>query len=207
MKPHDVFRYAVLAAAHLVSSLSEADVRRVRAVLLFGSTARLAASERSDIDLFFDVSAPQRVQRALRAGLNKAADQFYLTSVALAFKSRGIDNELSIKVGNLPEWQALAQGMSSHAIVLYGSYTRKPPGLKAYTILSWEAPGKAKGALLNKLYGYKARKKRYPGLLEKHKGMKLGRAVIMVPARSRDEFVRALEKYHVSYSRHDVWGS
>ncbi|MBI2971289.1 MAG: nucleotidyltransferase domain-containing protein [Candidatus Aenigmarchaeota archaeon] len=206
MKAYELFRYAVLAAAYLVASLSESELKRMRTVLLFGSAARFAASEESDIDLFFDVAAPRRFQLALRAKLNKAAEQFYLTNAALAFKSQGADNELSIKVGRLEEWKELAHSIASHGIVLYSAYTAKPPGLKAYTILSWETPGKSKGALLNKFYGYTARHKRYPGLLEKANGIKLGRATVMVPARSRGAFIDALEKYKVNYSRHDVWG-
>ena len=205
MSAYEIFRYGMLSAAYLVSSLSESELKKVRKVLLFGSTARLAASEESDIDIFFDVRAPKRFQLALRAKLNKTADQFYLTNSALEFKSRGIDNELSIKIGKLEEWKELAQSMPSNALVLYSKYNGKPPGIKSYTILSWEAPGKAKGALLNKIYGYKANKKRYPGLLEKYKGIKLGRAVIMVSAQSRDVFIDALEKYKVNYSRYDVW--
>src|SRR3989344_3996255 len=145
MKSYETFRYGVLAAAHLISNLSESELKHVHNVLLFGSTARFAASEESDIDIFFDVLASKRFQLALRAKLNKTAEQFYLTNVALEFKSKGIDNELSIKVGKLKEWKELAQSIPSHGIVLYGKYTAKPPGIKAYTILSWESP-RNKGA-------------------------------------------------------------
>ena len=200
----EISRYGMLAAAYLVSSLSENELKRVRNVLLFGSAARLAASEESDIDIFFDLSASKSFQLALRAKLNKAAGQFYLTTIALEFKSKGIGNELSIKVGRLEEWKGLAQSISSHGIILYSKCTAKPPDTKAYTIFSWESP-KNKGALLNKLYGYKANNKRYPGLLQKTKSVKLGRAVIMVPAQSRDIFIDVMEKYKVNYSRYDVW--
>lgn len=201
----EIFRYAVLAAAHLVSSLTEIELKRVNNVLLFGSTARFAASEESDIDIFFDVSASKRFQLALRAKLNRAAEQFCLTNAALELKSKGVYNELSIKTGKLQEWKELEQSISVHGIVLYSKYTAKPSGIKAYTILSWETPGKFKGALLNKIYGYKAYNKRYPGLLKKVKGIKLGRATIMVPAQNKDVFIDVLEKYKVNYSRHDVW--
>ncbi len=200
----EIFRYAVLAAAYLVSSLSESELKRVRSVLLFGSAARFAASEKSDIDIFFDVSGSKRFELALRSKLNRVADQFYLTNSALGFKSKGTDNELSIKAGKLNEWKELAQSISSHGITIYSRYIARPPDAKAYTILSWESP-KNKGAMLNKIYGYKSGNKRYPGLLEKTKGIKLGRAVIMVPAQSRDVFTDALEKYKANYSRHDVW--
>ena len=202
--PFEIFRYAVTAAAYLISSLSESELKRVCSVLLFGSAARFSASEKSDIDIFFNVSAPKRFQLALRSKLNKSCERFYLTNTALEFKSKGVDNELSIKTGKLKEWKDLSKSMSSHGIVLYGKYTAKPPDTEAYTILSWETPGKYKGALLNKIYGYKANNKRYPGLLEKNSGTKLGKATIMVPAQSKDIFIDVLEKYGINYSRHDV---
>ena len=201
----EIHRYAVLAVAHLISSLSERELKRVRHVLLFGSTARFAASEESDIDVFFDVSAPKSFQLALRARLNKAAGQFYLTNTALAFKAKGIDNEVSVRVGILVEWTELAQSIASHGLILYSKYIAKPPALSAYTIVSWKSP-KNRGALLNKLYGYTANHTRYPGLLEKNKGIKLGKATIMVPAQSKDSFIDVLEKYKVNYFRRDVWG-
>lgn len=210
--PHDstsssfeIFHYATLAAAHLISSLSKGELKHVRNVLLFGSAAHFAASEESDVDVFFDVSASKTFQLALRAKLNKAGEQFYLTPAALGFKSKGIDNEVSIKVGKLEEWE-LAKSIASNGIVLYSKYSAKPPDTKAYTILSWESP-KNKGALLNKIYGYRANNKHYPGLLEKTKSMKLGKAVIMVPAQSRDVFIDVMEKYKVNYSRYDIWAA
>ena len=206
MEAHDVLRYAVVAGAHLVSELSAAELARVRRVVLFGSAARRAATAESDIDLFFDTDAPERFRRALRAKLGAAADRFSLTNAALRLKAKGVANELSIRVGRLEDWEGLAQSIASHGIVLYGPYTARPPGLAPYTVLSWEAPGRAKGALLNKFYGYVAKGKRYPGLLEKEGGMKLGKATILVPAKGRDAFIRALEGYGIDYARRDVWG-
>jgi|SRR3989338_2071719 len=205
MTAFEIFRYGMLAASYLVSSLSEKELKRISGVTLFGSAARLAASEESDIDIFFDVSAPKSFQLALRAKLNKAAEKFYLTNAALEFKSKGVANELSIKVGKLEEWQ-LSQSMPSNGIVVYGKYNTKPPDVRPYTVLSWESP-KNRGALLNKLYGYKVKNKRYPGLLQKANGIKLGKATVMIPAQNRDMFIDAMEKYKVNYSRYDMWAA
>src|SRR3989344_2033251 len=109
MKQHDVLKYAILAAAYLVANLSDIELKRVRTVLLFGSTARFAADEESDVDVFFDVSASKKIQNALRAKLNKTAEEFSLTNAALEFKAKNIDNEINVKVGKLEEWDDLAQ--------------------------------------------------------------------------------------------------
>ncbi len=201
----EILKYALHAAAYLISGLSPNDIKRIDSVALFGSVARLSATEESDIDIFFDINAPKKVQLFLRAKLNKLAEQFYLTTIALEFRSRGIDNEISVKAGKLEEWEDLAQNIASHGIILYGKYLKEPHGLKPYTILSWQTPGKSKGALLNKIYGYSAGKKKYPGLLKKTGGTKIGGGTIMVPGKTREMFVDVLEKYKVDYSRYDVW--
>ncbi len=148
----------------------------------------------------------KKQQTLLRSKLYKIAEEFYLTNQALSFKMKSVDNEFSLKVGRLGEWPDLAKSISSEGIILYGKYTNKPPKLEAKTVLSWQNPGKSKGAFLNKMYGYKSGGKRYPGLLQKYSGTKLGPATIMVPAFSRDVFLPVLEKYKINYSRFDVWG-
>ncbi len=204
-RQHEIFKYACHAAAYLISGLSAGELKILNNIILFGSSARLSASEESDIDIFFDLSAPKKSQLSLRSKLNKLAEQFYLTNTAFEFRSRDINNEISIKVGKLDEWEDLAQSISSHGIVLYGKYMKAPPGLKSYTVLSWEMPGKAKGALLNKIYGYRIGKKSYPGMLKKLDGKKIGGGTIMVPGKNRDIFIEVLEKYKINYSRYDVW--
>jgi|SRR3989338_266679 len=205
MNPIEILRYASHATSYLISGLSQNELKFVRSIILFGSAARLAAFEESDIDIFFDVSASKKVQLSMRARLNKLAESFRLTNIALEFRAKDIDNEISIKVGKLEEWEELSQSIASHGIVLYGKYSKEPPGLKSYSILCWETPGKAKGALLNKFYGYKSGKKRYPGMLKKFSGSKLGGNTILVPVRNRDFFIETLEKYKLNYSRYDVW--
>jgi predicted nucleotidyltransferase len=205
MDSHDFFRYGLIASSYLIANLSESELKRVRSVLFFGSAARHEGTEESDVDIFFDVVASQKFQTAMRAKINKAAEEFYLSNAALEFKSHGIGNELSIKIGKLDKWEGLAQNMASHGVVVYGSYTKKPPGIKSHTIISWESIGKSKGAVLNKIYGYKSNGKRYPGLLEKNNGIKLGGSVIMIPSETRDFFIDLLKKYKVNYSRYDIW--
>lgn len=202
---YKIKKYAILAAGYLLSGLEEKELKCVNSVILFGSTARGTATEESDIDLFFDVELSKSSEKTLRARLNKIAEEFYLSNIALEYKMNGIANEISITVGRLGEWDQLNRSISSEGMILYGKYTKKPSRTKAYTILSWEKSGKAKGALLNKIYGYKIRGKRYPGILEKMGGTKLGHGTIMVPAESKDAFISVLEKYKVNYSRREVW--
>lgn len=201
----EILKYSMYAGAHLIESLSGEEIKKIKNVVLFGSVAMGTAGKESDVDIFFDADLPEKSRLALRSKLNKAGEAFYLTNKALEFKLNGIENELSIKIGRLQEWAGLAQSISSNGIILFQNYASKPSEAKAYTILSWEKIGKAKGAVLNRFYGYKSGKKFYQGLIKKSKGIKIGKGTIMVPAENRTIFIEILEKYKINYSRYDVW--
>ena len=201
----DIKRYSISAAGYILSSLSENELSSIQYVILFGSVAGGTASEESDVDLFFDYDAPKSRQLKLRSKINKICDAFYLTNVALRFKLNKVDNEINVIVGKLSEWKELSRSISSNGIILYGKFSKIPPETKAYTIFAWENLGKEKGAFLNKIYGYKVKKKKYPGLLKKIGGKRLGKASIIIPAEKRDNITQILEGYKINYSRYDVW--
>ncbi len=205
MVGNELLKYAVMGVSYLISMLEDQEIRKIKQIIIFGSVARGNAIKDSDIDIFFDVIGSKKSQTSFRSKLNKNIEQFYLTNIALSFKMKSIQSEFSVKVGKLEEWKDLASSISSYGIVLYGKYTTSPPDLKGYTILSWENPGKAKGALLNKFYGYKAGQKRYPGLIKKYAATKIGPATIMINSSIREVFIDVLAKYGVNYSRYDVW--
>ena len=106
-------RLAFIAAASLLAELTEKELKQVRSVILFGSVSQGTATKGSDIDLFFDVDMPHSRQKALRAKLNRLAEQLYLSHAALRFKMEGIENELAITVVNIAEWQELVRAIAS----------------------------------------------------------------------------------------------
>lgn len=203
---HDIRRYALLGAASLIAELSEEELTALRAVLLFGSAAKGTATEESDIDLFFDVELPVSGQKKLRARLNRLAAQFALSQTALQYKMRGIENEFSIAVGRLDEWPDLKRSIISTGIAVYGQYLAQPAGLRPYVVFTWEKiPLKAKGAFLNKIYGYVVKGKRYPGMVDKLGGRRIGRAAAMMQKEHGRQFEQALRKYRVPHSILEVW--
>jgi hypothetical protein len=154
----------------------------------------------SDIDLFFDTDASESRKRELSSRIRNAISDFHLSQEALKFKMEGISNEISFIVGNLSEWKNLQRSMSSTGIVLYAKYESKPKkGLNHFIIIFWESGKKGRGAFLNKMYGYRVKRKRYRGLIEKCGGTKIGKSAVMVPARHKEKFFGALEEYSINY--------
>jgi predicted nucleotidyltransferase len=192
-------KYALAAVAFVLNSLPDSLFRKVRQVILFGSVATDTAGPESDVDLFID--ADMTVVETARAKriLKKSAQDFSVTKDALRFKLEGIDNALSVRIGKLDEWHDLRESIEVSGMVLYGMYMPARKLGKKYLVFYWDKLSiPNRGALLNKLYGYKA-KKRYPGLLEKLGGRKIGKSAILVPIQQKNEIMRLMEKYRVDY--------
>lgn len=196
-------KYALAAAAFLLNSLPDGLFRKVRQVILFGSVATGTAEQDSDVDIFIDADMKVAEIGQAKRIIRKSIHDFSATKDALRFKLEGIDNPLSVRVGKLDEWQDLKGSIESSGIVLYGAYV--PAGKPGkYLIIYWdriETPDR--GALLNKLYGYKIGK-RYPGLLKKIGGRRIGKSAILIPVQHKDEIMRILEKYKVDYKIAEV---
>jgi len=202
---YDTLSYAITSVAYIVSSMPAHDRKKIMNIVLFGSVAQMRAHEESDVDIFFDTDAPATSQNKIKTSINKAIGNWKTTQEALRFKMKKVDNNINVIVGRLDEWTELHRSIASSGIVLYGRYVSKRLSKTMHIIFSWENLGKNKGAILNKLYGYKAGKKRYPGLLEKHHGKKLGRGTVMVPADKKEIVMSVFEKYGIDYSMFEAW--
>jgi predicted nucleotidyltransferase len=192
-------KYALAAASFLLNSLPDNLFRKVRQVILFGSVAADLAAPESDVDIFIDADMTVAETAQAKRVIRKAAQDFGISKEALKFKLQGIDNPLSVRIGKLDEWKDLKESIESSGIVLYGTYAPAGKLGKKYLIFYWEKLGiPNRGALLNKLYGYTAGK-RYPGLLEKLGGRRIGKSAVLVPVQRRNEIMRLMEKYGVDY--------
>ena len=199
MRQEGIREYALLACARLVAGMPQNLLEGIRAVVLFGSVAQGTATEESDIDVFFDTATGKAVVR-LKAYLRKAVRDFSLSPEALRLKMAGTSNQISAMAGNLEEWPDLQRSMISTGIVVYSRYAAKAKGLKPFVIFSWEGLKiRSRGAFLNKVYGYKSGKKRYPGLVKTFGGIRIGRSAIMLPLQHKDAFMRLLEKQGIEY--------
>ena len=186
--------YASYFVSYLLCNLE--NIEDVQRIILFGSVARDEGTKESDVDLFIEV---KKKTKKIENEIKRMIEGFYKSREASLFKLKGIDNEISIKIGELKEWKDLHKSIASTGIVLYGNYeiSELPFGVKNYIIVFWEEIGKNRGAFLNKLYGFKVKDKRYEGLLEKYNGNKLGKSCIILPINYKREIFKLLEKYKV----------
>ncbi len=194
--------YASYFVSYLLNNLK--DTENVKRIILFGSVARDEQTKDSDIDVFIEI---KKKTKKLENEIKKIVEKFYQSREASLFKLKGINNEFSIKIGELEDWKDLYNSIASTGIVLYGPYEidKLPSGVKHYIIVFWDEIGRNRGAFLNKVYGFKARGKYYEGLLKKYDGDRLGKSCIILPVQYKGEIFRLLEKYKVKAKMIEVF--
>lgn len=178
------------------------DRFEAKSIILFGSVAKNTFDKESDIDIFIETDKKNENK------IKNILELYKKTKEYEKFKLAGIENELSIKCGNLNEWKDLKRSIISGGIILYGSYQGKPEKLKHKLLFSlnmgnFERAKKIK--IWRKIYGYKQKigKKVYisKGFAEK----KLGRGVFLVSIENLQEVIDYLIKNKIKYSFFDVW--
>ena len=90
--------------------------------------------EESDVDLFID--ADEKIEKKI----NRILDNYYNTKKFKEWELKGINNGISIIVGELDndDWEDLKRSIMNTGIILYGKYKAKPDKTNQYTLFSFE---------------------------------------------------------------------
>ena len=185
--------YASYFVSYLLKNLRKID--NIKRIILFGSVARDQATKESDIDLFIDL---KKQNKKLEKEIEKTLEDFYKSREALIFKSKGVDNKINMIISKTEEWPNLKKNIESDSIVLYGNYISSEKNGKKFAIIFWSGIGKNRGAFLNRVYGFKAKGKRYSGFLELHGGKKIGKSAIIIPIDTKNEMLNLIKHYKVN---------
>ena len=190
----NIISYAMAFASFLIQNIKSPS--SVNNIILFGSVARNDFDKESDIDIFID--AKEDIEREV----NEILDSFYNSIIYTRYwKLLGIENEISLKVGDLEKWE-LKRSLISHGITLYGKYSSEIEG-RLYSLFVLETKGKRyeKLKIWRKIYGYrqKVKNKVYSqkGLLEEFGAKRLGPAVFMVPIEHENKIRQFLKENSV----------
>ncbi len=181
--------------------LRKVGPKRIDRIILFGSVAKGESTKDSDVDIFIDT------REKIKDRIEKVVKDFYKSREAAIFRSRGIDNEIAVKVGELKKWKELHRVITSTGIVLWGEFQAKkrPIGSKHEVVFHWDKIGKNRGAFLNKLYGFRVKDKEYKGLLEKLGGRRMGKSCIIIPHQHKEKIYELIKKYKVEAKTLEVF--
>jgi predicted nucleotidyltransferase len=196
MKRNNIIAYAMAFSSYLLQSIkSESSIINI---ILFGSVARNDFDKDSDIDIFVDTTED------IEKEVNSILDSFYESAAYTRYwKLLAIENEISIKVGEIEKWD-VKRSIVSHGITLYGKYNSDIEG-KLYSLFTIDIKGKRneKLKIWRKLYGYKQKIKSkdylQKGLLEEIQGRKVGPAVFIVPIENAGKAKEFLNRNKVKY--------
>ena len=194
--------YASYFVSYLLDNLKYID--NIERIILYGSVAKEESTKDSDIDIFIEI---RKKTKKIEKEIIEMEKKFYNSRENALFKSKGIDNKFSIKIGDLKKWKDLHKSIASTGVVLYGPYETKelPSGVKHFIIIFWDKIGKNRGSFLNKVYGFKIKDKKYDGLITKLKGKKIGKSCIMLPIQYKKDIFKLLKKYKVSAKNLEVF--
>ena len=171
-----------------------ARIRSLRAIVLFGSYARGEADRRSDIDLLlvFDSRADIERSREELLGVLKDHRELPLTLTRRSAEDLARDPSFTfnvLKEGYVlykrPDVQLLPAAISSEKQMVVYNYN--------LSRLPHEQKLKFNSALFTRAKG----KYRYPGLLERVGGRKLGYGAIMIPASTEREVDGLFDAYKI----------
>ncbi len=186
--------YAEDFTSFLIKNIS--DLKNIKNIILFGSTARGEASKESDIDIFFELFTPDN---KIQEELNKLKSDFFESARFKQYWSLlDVDNEFNALSGTFEEWKELKNSIIANGILLYGKFSAIPEA-KNVMISSWEGikPNSKRVFFNKKMFGYKQGKRQYFGLLQKYGGNKIGKGVTILPEEAKKELQELFNKFKV----------
>ena len=194
----DLLSYAMDFASYLVK-----NVKGINQIILHGSVSRGDFNSDSDVDLFIDCDSKKEKQ------ILRIKEKYLKTENYKKCKLKGIENEISLIVGNLAskEWSNLKRAIITTGILLYGKYKTNVEKINQYTIFVFEniKPDKKRVAVFRKLFGFKVGKKAYSGLIKKINGMKLGKNTIVVSSENTKQIKDFFKLKKITPKIYDVW--
>jgi len=176
----------------------------INRIILHGSVARGDYDNKSDIDLFVDIDDMKKEKKVL-----EVIQDYYKTKKFSEWKMKGISNQISVISGKIDsaEWKSLKRAIISTGIVLYGKYKAETEKIYSYVLFSFEniKPERKRVSIFRKLFGFKFKKQKYSGLVEKMHGIKIGKGSVVVPTERANELKNYLKERGISPKVYDFW--
>ena len=200
-KRNELIAYAIDFVSYLISKGPE-----INRIILYGSIARGDFDEESDVDIFVDVL---KYDKKIEKKIGAIAEDYYKTKKFKEWELKGIKNTFSLIIGNLDsnEWKDLKRSIMNTGIILYGKYKSEAEKIKQYTLFSFEniKPDNKRVAVFRKLFGFKLKNKAYPGIIEKYKGIRVGKGAVLIPIENVNAIKEYFHEKKIPVKMYDLW--
>ncbi len=198
MEENELIGYAMDFSSYLLSK-----VKGINRIILHGSVARGDYGDDSDVDLFIDSN------KDIEKKVNESLENYYKTKKFNEWKLKGVDNEISVIVGELDskEWSDLKRSIMNTGIILFGKYKSEIDKVNQYVLFSFEniKPDKKRILVYRKLFGFKLRNKTYKGLADEMHALKIGKGALLVPVEHANYLKKYFQKMRIGYKLYDLW--
>lgn len=193
----DCESYALSFVSFVLPKLQEIDE-----IILFGSSARDEADEKSDIDLFFNTKDKDN-EKIIKSELGK----FYRSKLFETFSQRGIKNLINFNVGDLSKW-SLKRSIVSEGIVLYSrNYKSAPEKMNGFVFFNI-SPVKdiaKRNKVIRWLFGRKEENYSSNGFVKEVNGKKVSPTGFIVSLKDSQEVISRLKREKIDYSLFEFW--
>ena len=175
----------------------------VEEIILFGSVARGEATEKSDVDLFFNT---KENEKSIKEIISRELKKFYKSRVYETFYLKGIKNPISIEAGNLDEWK-LKRSIISEGIVLYGKYKEVPEKMKGFVLFNLTPINNIakRNNLIRQLFGRKEKNYQTKGIIDEINGKKLSPTSFIIPLEHKNKIIDIFSKEKIDYKLFEAW--
>ena len=195
---NELIAYSLDFASYLILKL-----KNINRIILYGSIARNDFDEESDIDIFIDTK--EKIDRKLRLVL----DNYYKTRKFKEWQLKGIERNISCIAGELDSegWKDLKRSIINTGIILYGKYKAEAEKVNQYVLFSFEniKPDKKRVSVFRSLFGFKIADKKYSGIAEKIRAVRIAKGSLLVPAEKANELKQFFQNKKIHVKLYDLW--
>lgn len=176
----------------------EIDKTKIDEIILFGSVARGDFTEKSDVDIFVNTKN-EEIEKIIKRLLAK----FYKSKTWQDYRLRGIENEISLSIGDLSEWK-LKRSIISDGIQLYGKYRDMPKNIDHYYLFVFEPIRDIakRNRVIRKLFG---RSGGDGGVSEKFHTKKISDKSFVVKLGNAQFIIDLFKKEKIDYKIFELW--
>ena len=166
-------------------------------IILFGSVARKEATEKSDIDLFFNT---KKNEKETKKTIKKELEKFYKSKFHEIWSIKENTLPINIESGNLDKWE-LKRSIISDGIVLYGKYKELPKNTKQFSYFNIK-PIKnisKRNKIIRKLFGRNEKTYSSESLVKSLQGKILSPSSFIIPKDKTNEVYQILVKEKIDF--------
>ena len=196
MKNRNLTGYASNFVSFLLSS--EKFPASIKSIILFGSVARGDFHRESDIDIFIDTNTDiPKTKKVVEILL----EEFYGSKFCKVWNTLGVRNQIRVLVGDL-EKSELKHSIISDGITLYSKFKAGMEG-GPYLLCSYSPikDSRKRMGIERKLFGYRAKGKRFNGIVDDFGGEKVSSRSFLVPLEAGRQIEPLFKKHRIALRR------